>query len=644
MDLPILSTKKILILAPKDYWRANSTGKDSKSGGDFVRHHFYLDRATDVIDIPDWDDLSSEQRIRKCNIASLIILLEPGSNTTAERMLSNLRENNFRRAIFLCYQLPDNKPFDIPILGTPLVFQYDLTTSKFLDSDQLRLKETISLGEAAFTLSKSLLADVNYYAIDRVGRGHELLHNLNLNLNNAFSGPKPTTSTISKWLGKYLESEIRPLLVSDQFARFELLRSEILTAVAGLKNPSIAMVSEIILRRKTDIYGLLSREDENLARENTVEWGVVIVDDEESVRKEIKEILSPNLKVFSFATVGEAIRFLQQDTIDDGKGGFHKSMDFIKVLITDWRFLTTSTTNGRTITHWQALQGYDLVEWVQEKLGLTIACFVLTAKTGGVIRKARDANETGISWYAKHHVLGKQASDQSEFLARVRERGEICYYQSHAGPAMIASWRKGIAPAYLAFKQSEYRTQIEQRVQDTSESFIRFFSEQEVEIASKLEEGITLFTPFYPIPLPNLAGRLGKGSMNFQKLTDFDDFIAKMAARRVFMWLKSMTFGEDEVMNDFQISLFLRCGVITDRPTFFNLVSKDFIDKGAHKADLLRRKTKASLNELVTKHLAFGAARKSTLGVITPVDHFSRVDQQYLTAEEKIWMAGFSRS
>ena len=172
MDLPVFSKGKILLLVPKNYGKANSLGKGSKSGDDFVRHHFNIDRrTTDVIDIPDWDDLSSQEQAKKCKAVALIILLEPGSNSTAERMLCELRENSFLRAIFLCYTLPDSGPYDFPVLDTPLVFQYDLTTSEFVSSDRLRLKETTDLGEMAFTLSGSLLADVNYYAIDREGRG-----------------------------------------------------------------------------------------------------------------------------------------------------------------------------------------------------------------------------------------------------------------------------------------------------------------------------------------------------------------------------------------------------------------------------------------------------------------------------------------
>ena len=434
------------------------------------------------------------------------------------------------------------------ILNTPLLFTYSLDLHQFTEESESQLAEAKEL--EYYFLSQETLRDIQYYRIEMRGMLHEIIHNLRYPYDKEHWSNLDNTSQAERTY-TYLNTRIKTLLkgwyelgtLNMLQDILECIKKDISEYVGKLDENKIRGIIrqheqslEMILPQNTSQKNLLD------PKKKKHDWGILIVDDQQTVLDNLKKILSGHkIEIFTARTGIDAINILKKDS--EGKleiNGESLPPNYITVLISDWRMF--EATQDSVNLKWQLLQGPDLIRYVTMNLKNDLAYYILTGKTGEIIRQAKKRFKYNVGWFTKEEVIGNSIGQRQEdfahdiLLAGDKKFLEICHRPSSR------AWDR-LIDIYQAFRSSDtilYK-EINHKISNISQSWVD-------EITTNLQVENQQETPVLD-KLPDLND-LGANLQGVSDLSDIDNrriFINKMAARRIAIYLSVEGFRSEDI-------------------------------------------------------------------------------------------------
>jgi CheY-like chemotaxis protein len=296
-----------------------------------------------------------------------------------------------------------------------------------------------------------------------------------------------------------------------------------------------------VRRAKDELLKLIpeSFEDEIYQVED-VDWLTLCIDDNESVRNELREQLEKrNLPCICVGTAEEAFEILKQDA----KGELERPVDpstdeilyypanQIHVLVTDLRFEDQNQ-------YWHKYQGYDIVEKLHENNENTLAFFILTSKSSSQ-RHEYSKTRAHVEWCLKEEVLMQDGFN--DFVKRIERAGNEIDEIILNVPKSSAWTKKGegsnycLHDYYLYHRKSANYAQEEFRINEDAYKFIIAVNNQRY--SSQIEDK-SLICPF------KFYSKLKKSPSDQHEMKKFYE---KLIGRRIVLGMQIYDFTTSEI-------------------------------------------------------------------------------------------------
>jgi CheY-like chemotaxis protein len=377
-------------------------------------------------------------------------------------------------------------------------------------------------------LTKLQLYDLVDHFYKQKGILDEILHRLK---DRIIKNPIPAVDEALKALELIIDNEKR----IDLFAIMSNLKKD------THSNSTLDKVMGHVRRAKDELLKLIpeSFEDEIYQAED-VDWLTLCVDDNESIRNELRQQLNKRkLPCICVGTAEEAFEVLKQDA----KGELVRPVDTttdeilfypanqIHVLVTDLRFEDQNQ-------YWHKYQGYDIIEKLHENNDNTLAFFLLTSKSSSQ-RHEYSKTRAHVDWCLKEEVFMQDGFN--DFVKRIERAGNEIDEILLNVPKSSAWTKKGegsnysLHDYYLYHRKSANYAQEELRINEEAYKFIIAVNNQRD--SSRIEDK-SLNCPF------KFYSKLKNPPSDQHEMKKFYE---KLIGRRIVLGMQIYDFGTSEI-------------------------------------------------------------------------------------------------
>ena len=517
---------------------------------DLTKFHNYffeiIESPADIFEEEGSDKISLEYPLDE--IREVYILAElnwSGLGRTAFEgvsVVNTLRENRVKCPIFICSFCPRSffkaqKEIRFRILGTPghNFIQLPAGGTIYHDNEELRLHG----------MSPLLLDDILYYCMDRAGLLDETFHTLkNLMLKPGVDLPTVVSEELAA-----LETSIDPFRIPEFHTLLDQLAAQLTTPA---EDPI-----DTLYEYKKKFLELIPKDSEETgsAEESQVRnWQVLFVDDDKNnVLQMMSELKAhgigcvPAQRGEDVMTILEADSKGELDSCDPAFEAFGEvkmlreglqPVNSITLVISDWRFLTP---NG----DWEIWQGYDIIGHIFKNLPNQVSFFILTSKTGGIVRTAQRMKYMNISWFSKDDVL-KTKTGFDLFTDQVTQMGNDTFDALCSRPK-VSSWENEKQKGNLipgTSLEAYYKMYRQSSKYHFKEADINLETLNFVNDAEKLRRGETLEHKVRPFQVKTKILRAAREDYP----ENWEKFYEKLLVRRIILSLSiNRKWSMDEI-------------------------------------------------------------------------------------------------
>ncbi len=459
------------------------------------------------------------KELRRAGVTAPIILL--GFNESTVKLTEKRKEPEYA------------------ILNSSLVYRYILDEGEFDEPDKQKWEDCRDLGIDRLDLNT--LEEIQYYRIDWRGLLHHALHDIRAEFidNNWLA---EDINSLCGYVNDYLDKKVRPLIKPGNIEQFKKVNSDCLDSIEDYFSENkinLEKPDEAASELREVIRGFDKRWESLLKGENRTEeqrkeiksWAVLVVDDQEA--ESIKEMLEEaGLTAIAANSGKKAVEILKKDAKGELEiGGNRKPAKFISVLIADW--IMEDEIQGVKVM--QPLQGPGLISYLKRNIRHNLAFFVLSSRSGGIMRQAQKNLGESIGWFAKERVISRNPLDKEEFFEKLEEAGKYKYDELiHRPEDYASSWKRlaGIYSWYRGLPVGDKKN-IDDEINSLTDNWVKGVQEA----CEKNEEGNVISLDDGKLPdLMNLRSIIQSKTGEYND-THCKNFIHKMAARRIILSL-----------------------------------------------------------------------------------------------------------